>query len=279
MTQQKNHAMKPLAVYFYGRERCSPGHSYGPGIRPHYLIHTILKGKGTFRLDGREYTLTAGDAFLIRPLETTCYEADSLEPWEYMWIGFDGTEAKSILSETYFDSSPVCHIKDTKWMTGIYEQISARMREYYAQPDRNSLTACGLLLELLGGMGSHPVKNQKDLPQIYLEMAREYMKNNYSYDIHISEIATFIGIDRTYLYRIFMEQEQISPKGYLQQLRIRAAGNMLRSTEHSVTEIAYSCGFKDASAFCNQFRQLTGMTPKTFRKFSALEEANIDSTL
>jgi len=98
--------------------------------------------------------------------------------------------------------------------------------------------------------------------------------NNYSYDIHISDIAVFIGIDMTYLYRIFMDQEQISPKGYLQQLRIRAASNMLRSTEHSVTEIAYSCGFKDASAFCRQFRGLTGMTPSAFRRFSALEEAD-----
>ena len=35
-----------------------------------------------------------------------------------MWIGFDVTEVTSILSETYFDSSPVCYIKDAKWMTG-----------------------------------------------------------------------------------------------------------------------------------------------------------------
>ena len=274
MQQQAEH-MKPLAVYFYGREKCASGHSYGPGIRPHYLIHAVLKGKGIFRLNNKEYTLTAGDAFLIRPLETAYYEADALEPWEYMWIGFDGTEVKSILNETYFDSSPVCCMeKDVEWMTGIFGQISKRMREYYTQTDRNALTACGLLLELLGVMGSHPVKSKKDLTQIYLEMAREYMKNNYSYNIHVSEIATFIGIDRTYLYRIFMEQEQISPKEYLQQLRIRAASNMLRSTEHSVTEVAYSCGFKDASAFCSQFRNLTGMTPSAFRKFSALEEAD-----
>ncbi|MCI9022964.1 MAG: AraC family transcriptional regulator [Dorea sp.] len=276
MEQSTHHVMKPLAVYFYGREKCAPRHSYGPGIRPHYLIHAVIRGNGIFRQNGREYPLAAGDAFLIRPLETTYYEADPTEPWEYMWIGFDGTEVKSILSETYFDTSPVCYIKDTKWMTEIYEQISARMREYYTQTSRNALTACGLLLELLGAMGSHPVKNQKNLTQIYLEMAREYMKNNYSYDIHISEIATFIGIDRTYLYRIFMEQEQMSPKEYLQQLRIRAAGNMLRSTEHSVTEIAYSCGFKDASAFCNHFRKLTGMTPKVFRRFSALEESDVN---
>lgn len=278
MPRQTDPAMKPLAVYFYGREKCAAGHSYGPGIRPHYLIHAILKGKGIFRQNGREYTLTAGDAFLIRPMETTYYEADALDPWEYMWIGFDGTEVKAILKETYFDSSPVCYIaKDIDWMAKTYEQISERMREYYTQTSRNALTACGLLLELLGVMGSHPVKSKNDLTQIYLEMAKEYMKNNYSYDIHVSEIATFIGIDRTYLYRIFMEQEQISPKGYLQQLRIRAASNMLRSTEYSVTEAAYSCGFRDASAFCSQFRKLTGMTPSAFRRFSALEEADVIS--
>ncbi|MEZ3486053.1 MAG: AraC family transcriptional regulator [Lachnospiraceae bacterium] len=276
MTHQTNHAMKPLAVYFYGREKCASGHSYGPGIRPHYLIHAVLKGKGFFRHNGRDYPLTAGDAFLIRPMETTYYEADAGDPWEYMWIGFDGTEVTSILSETYFVNSPVCYIKDIDWMTGIYERISQRMREYYTQTDRNALTACGLLLELLGVMGSRPVKSKKDLTQIYLEMAIEYMKNNYSYDIHVSDIAIFIGIDRTYLYRIFMEQEQISPKGYLQQLRIRSASNMLRSTAYSVTEIAYSCGFRDASAFCNQFRRLTGMTPRVFRRLSALEEADAD---
>lgn len=275
MTKQNDHTLKPLAVYFYGREKCASGHSYGPGIRPHYLIHVVLKGKGIFRQNDRDYALSAGDAFLIRPMETTYYEADTLDPWEYMWIGFDGTEVTAILGETYFDKSPVCYtVKDIEWMTGIYEQISRRMREYYTQTDRSALTACGVLLELLGMMGSHPVKSKKDLTQIYLEMAKEYMKNNYSYDIHISDIAVFIGIDRTYLYRIFMDQEQISPKGYLQQLRIRAASNMLRSTEHSVTEIAYSCGFKDASAFCRQFRGLTGMTPSAFRRFSALEEAD-----
>ena len=95
--------------------------------------------------------------------------------------------------------------------------------------------------------------------------AKEYMDNNYSYHIRISDIASFVGIDRTYLYRIFMEQEHISPKQYLFQLRIRTAVSMLSDSRYTITEIAYSCGFQDASAFCNYFKKAMGVTPRQFR--------------
>lgn len=100
----------------------------------------------------------------------------------------------------------------------------------------------------------------------------DYMKNNYGYNIRIQDIAAAIGIDRTYLYRLFMEQQKISPKQYLLQLRIHIASDMLSSSDYSITEIAYSCGFKDAAAFSNQFKKMTGYTPRKFREYLNLEK-------
>ena len=59
-----------LRIYYCGREQCAPGHFWGPAIRPHYLLHVVLHGKGEFFYQEKKYELSAGDAFLIEPMQT-----------------------------------------------------------------------------------------------------------------------------------------------------------------------------------------------------------------
>ena len=98
----------------------------------------------------------------------------------------------------------------------------------------------------------------------YVNKAIGYIKSNYGYPIQISDLAKHIGIDRTYLYRIFTASENMSPKQYLMQVRINAAKKMLLAGTYSVGETALSCGFSDSAAFCGRFKTVTGMTPKAF---------------
>ena len=94
-----------LTVYFCGKEECQPGHYFGPAVRPHYLIHVILQGKGIFQRNGVTYTLKRGDAFLIPPMESTYYQADQEDPWSYAWVGFDGKACPEIFAQTVFSDS------------------------------------------------------------------------------------------------------------------------------------------------------------------------------
>ena len=92
-----------ITIYQYGYEQCVPNHTFGPGMRNHYLIHCSLSGNGTYRTNDREreqeYHLHAGQAFLIEPNRLVHYFADGSTPWEYIWIEFDGMKAKEYLSE------------------------------------------------------------------------------------------------------------------------------------------------------------------------------------
>ena len=74
----------------------------------------------------------------------------------------------------------------------------------------------------------------------YYQQALEYISNNYSYNLKIQDIAEYIGVDRTYLYKIFMRDAQKPPKQYPHQYRIRAAAKLLQTQNYNVTEIAYS---------------------------------------
>ena len=56
-----------LSVYNVGYEKCQGLHSWGSGVRDHYLIHHIISGKGVYKTPQGEYHLSAGDTFLIYP--------------------------------------------------------------------------------------------------------------------------------------------------------------------------------------------------------------------
>ena len=40
-----------LSIFNCGHEQCDPCHTWGPGIRDHYLIHLVVAGKGTYKTE------------------------------------------------------------------------------------------------------------------------------------------------------------------------------------------------------------------------------------
>ena len=72
----------------FGYENCQPSHHFGPALRTYWLLHYVVRGKGVFKIEGREYTVKVGNIFVIPPFIETYYEADKDEPWEYIWVGF-----------------------------------------------------------------------------------------------------------------------------------------------------------------------------------------------
>ena len=80
-----------IYIHQCGTEKCQNGHSYGPAMREHYLIHCIFTGKGRFYDGLRNYDLRKGQGFLILPGIISLYQADMQEPWHYGWVGFGGS--------------------------------------------------------------------------------------------------------------------------------------------------------------------------------------------
>lgn len=75
-----NNEDRDLLLQFCGYSTTAPLHSFGPAVRPHYLIHFILNGKGIFQKGDKTYHLETGQGFFIEPDELTFYQADAKEP-------------------------------------------------------------------------------------------------------------------------------------------------------------------------------------------------------
>ena len=98
----------------------------------------------------------------------------------------------------------------------------------------------------------------------YVLSAIKYIQFNYSRDISIDDIARSVGVSRSHLYRVFINNVGQSPIDYLTNYRIGEACNLLRSSSLSIAEIAVSVGFFDQFYFSRVFKKLKGVPPSRY---------------
>lgn len=258
-----------LYLYFCGYEECRPGHSFGPAVRPCYIIHYIVSGKGTYRAGGRVYELEAGQGFLITPGSQTFYQADTEDPWTYLWIGFDGSQAARYLSgiglgenRLTYRSSQGEQLKNTV-MTMLQHNTGAASNQFMLE----SLlyTFFSLLAEDLDVLLAPGAMAGSQ----YIRRATEFIRDNYFRPIRVTNIAAYVCINRSYLYSLFQKELHTSPQEYLSNYRLTRAAELLLITDLSVEGVALSCGYGDPLVFSKAFKAKNGLTPTQYRKAKA----------
>mgnify|MGYP004487652089 FL=1 len=197
-----NNEDRDLLLQFCGYSTTKPLHSFGPVVRPHYIIHFVLNGKGIFQIREKTYHLEAGQGFLIEPDELTFYQSDAKEPWEYLWIGFNGRMVPEFLKQIGLSSAhPIFHCDKRKELYWLVNDMLVHSKSNFS----SDLRRTGLLYEFLSILALNPLESdqQVDSEYMYINQAIEYIKNNYWDGIHIYDIAKYLCIDRSYLYLLF----------------------------------------------------------------------------
>ena len=95
-----------------------------------------------------------------------------------------------------------------------------------------------------------------------VRMARE----NVHRVLGTAELARTVGLSERQLHRKIKAALGLSPYELLLRTRVQAAAEVLARTSTPISEVALDHGFCDQSAFTQQFRKRTGMTPKEFRQ-------------
>lgn len=251
-----------LKVQFTGWERCEKGHNYGPAVRNHYLMHFVVKGKGVFSKYGKSYQLYPGNGFLIVPDEITTYTADLHNPWEYYWVGFVGAEAENLLSQFGISAENPVFSFNLKAM----EQPLAELIQNKPHPGSDFLMLSALF-KLFANLAVKPSGQNSELDAAYyVSRATEFIDTNYAYELTVEKISNYIGIHRSYLYKLFMNQLGISVQQYLINRRLAEACKLLKRSSYTISQVCYSCGFQDPDHFSKLFKQKMKVSPTRYRQ-------------
>ena len=92
------------------------------------------------------------------------------------------------------------------------------------------------------------------------------MQNNYlNPDLKITDVANFVGLNRSYLTHLFKKSLKLSPQEFLLNYRINEATSLLKNTNLSVGTISKCIGYNDQLTFSKVFKKVKGISPKTYR--------------
>ncbi len=253
-----------LVVTNCGFSRTEPLHSFGPALKPNYVIHYILSGKGIFSIDGKTYELESGSGFLIPPGELAFYQADEKEPWTYIWVGFSGNKAQKHIYDIGLSGHvPIFHSKEQE---GLYACVRDMM-EHNTYGGANELRRVGQLYVFLSMLTKeNAVEREVEKDNQYVKRAIEFIQSNYHIPIKVMDIADYVCLNRSYLYRLFLETTKMSPHLFLSRYRITKAAELLLTSSLSIESICYSVGYKDPFVFTKAFKEMLGMSPTTYRK-------------
>ena len=177
--QLNSSKFQDLYLCFCGVSECEPCHSFGPAIRPSYILHYILSGTGVYQVGSRKYKIQKGQGFLIEPEAVTFYQADERQPWTYLWVGFAGTQAEMFLQDLGLNSSQ--HVFQSRHGDELKRIVTDMLKNNtFSQTHQYYLQS--LLYEFFAVL-SRDVQmeavTEENRESVYVKKAVNYIQNNY----------------------------------------------------------------------------------------------------
>ena len=250
-----------------GIEQGIPGLGYNYEVLKNAVIHYVTKGYGTFKFNGKVYNLKQGDIFILLKGMQVEYVASIDDPWEYYWIGFSGSNANEYLNRTSITNSCVANCEENSKIPQIILNMCEISKTYNPSKSDDILLLKELysLLYALIEEFPKPFEYKDKELHTYIQDALNFINSNYMHSITVQEIADYVNLSRSYLYKMFIKNLGISPQRYLINLRMYKATLLLKGTKFPIGEVANSVGYSDSLLFSKTFSKHFSMSPLNYR--------------
>ena len=255
-----------IIVFHSGFCSTTPNYSYGRDTRDYYLIHYVTRGRGTYQAGGRQWQLKENDGFLITPGTTIVHTADKNEPWDLCWVAFFGRKAGDLLRKAGLDEDHLLFHYDRD------DFLEACIKNIYneSRTGKNIASITGYFYLFAGRLIEMYEEKEKKKPDIVrfsrFDDAVIYIRRNIRSRITIENLANYMRLDASQVYRIFKKKTGLSPQQFITRMRMEKACEMLDKTDLPVREIAEWMDYEYQSHFTKQFQKEMGLSPTEYRE-------------
>lgn len=220
------------------------------------LISFVLTGGNIERRSGREFERTPGSSNFYHAFEShrnhyTKFPSKHIS----VEIGRKFLDQNS-LSEAEIDIAiSNNHLKEFSFVK-IYSEVLK-----YDSSTRISVEMS--LLELINN--SLSTKRPSGFPE-WMKTVRDFLNDNWNENVSLQELAKEANVHPITISKHFKRYFSCTLGEYIRRIKIDKAIDLLRTSDISLTDISYTCGFFDQSHFSRVFKQQTGFLPKSYRK-------------
>lgn len=216
-------------------------------------IGIISKGSGTYLYLNKKLDVKEGDVVII-PENIFCYSE---------WHGTPEIEVLYISCFIHYEGfryEPQILVCDYDTKEDLKKISTLLCSDYIDELDAYSLFY-KILKKFLPQMKQSSIAFDKAL-----QIAVEYISENWDKDFTVSDLAKKCFISESSLYHLFQKEMGQTPVSFLNSIRINKAIEFLETTNYSVSTISNLVGFNSENHFRKVFSLLTGTTPLKYRK-------------
>jgi AraC-like DNA-binding protein len=133
------------------------------------------------------------------------------------------------------------------------------------------------LLRLTVDQSNITPRNKKEsvrrrMPDYRVRQVLAYMRVNINNMTLMNHMATEVGLSRSRLYELFMDEIQSSPKVIWNSMRLDEAMKRIVTTKESMASVGKAVGFSSAGNFSRFFKTNIGLSPLSYRKMLRSKE-------
>ncbi|MDF2922624.1 MAG: AraC family transcriptional regulator [Paenibacillaceae bacterium] len=245
-------------------------------VMKYHSFWLIVKGKGTFTVNGTPYPAEPGKIFFHSPGMQIERTTDPDSPLEYYFLRFHYTETYWEKEQWISRSARECPfpiegpytIHNAPQLIQILEQINQLwQRRGHMTAMRRNILLHEFLLGLLQDFRAQQIAGDTT---VAIEHTQDYMTRNYREQLTLENLAYMAGLSVSHYSRLFKKSIGYSPIEYLTHLRIDRAKEMLALSDYRLKAIAQSVGYADEFYFSRIFKKIEGISPRDYAKRNSL---------
>lgn len=101
---------------------------------------------------------------------------------------------------------------------------------------------------------------------MFVEQVVQYLNQNITEKLSVSQICKDNMIGRSHLQKIFHQEKNCGVMEYFSYLKINAAKKLIRENRYNFSQIANMLSYSSYQYFSLQFKKATSMTPSEYYK-------------
>lgn len=216
----------------------------------------LKKGELYLKVNKTRYTLHKNSFFFLHRFSTVSGYKSSDMPCEFYTVSYNGI----LSSDLEFREIP---------LQGSSIFIDEVLKRLYNASKNGSVDAneCNILfLSLIYEAERLLITKTDSLP--LMEQTLNYINNNSNNLITVDAVCDYLGYNRDYISKQFLQCYGITIKKYIDQKKLSAAKHLLISSKMSLEQIASAIGFDNAQQFYKFFSYHEKISPTQFRKIN-----------
>ena len=236
-------------------------------------IISMTAGSAVFSVDSQNYFLKKGDILVVPPYALHRARTSASEPTAYYCICFDLSLLCDRWLQDGLETQAVCGKGLIDGKSEDTERLQAYIKDAFLACEGKKtgweMIASGNMSLLFGALKQNGFFSQNTKPEKSVNFGKNVMKYiiaHYASGVSSRDAASELHVEHSSFCRSFKKTFGCCFTDYVLAYRLEKAKVLLKSSDLSVTEIAFKVGFGDCSYFCKVFKKGVGCSPLCYRK-------------